>query len=209
MELASLTGNRLNSHNGSGSILVQGSPHCLSDLRQPHKNTQTCWQLVSNEDNQSQRLKLFKRILSFLSHNNRQVNSRSCEIFSHHRTKKHDGLWAQRKKKIGAEWKNDYVGMHSCAILFKIEEDYGNSTRGWEPVMSPLVKWFSGPCKVKMWRLCHIWTQFSLVFYHRQKWPIKNKISLILQEIECMTSGQLLLVKQSVIKGDLNLTRFF
>lgn len=124
------------------------------------------------------------------------------------------------EKKIGAEWKNDYVGMHSCAILFKIEEDYGNSTRGWEPVMSPLAKWFSGlkgPCKVKMRLLCHIWTQLSLPFYHSQKHPIKHKICLILQvfllknkEIEIKINGQLLLpVKQPVIERSLNLIRFF
>lgn len=124
------------------------------------------------------------------------------------------------EKKIGAEWKNDYVGIHSCAILFKIEEDYGNSTRGWEQVMSPLAKWFSGlkePCKVKMRLLCHIWTQLSLAFYHSQKHPIKHKICLISQvfllktnEIEIKTNGCLLLpVKQSVIKRNLNLIRFF
>lgn len=124
------------------------------------------------------------------------------------------------KKKIGAEWKNDYVGMHSCAILFKIEEDYGNSTRGWEPVMSPLAKWFPGlkrPCKVKMRLLCHMWTQLGLAFYHSQKRPIKHKICLKSQvfllknnEIEIKTNGRLLLpVRQSVIKRNLNLIRFF
>lgn len=54
------------------------------------------------------------------------------------------------EKKIGAEWKNDYAGMHSFSILFKIGEDYKNSTRGWEQGMSPIAKLFSGlkgPCK--------------------------------------------------------------